>query len=270
MTEIPTEILQHYREADENGRLRSGLGQLEFLRTQAIVRRHLPRRELRIADIGGATGVHAEWLAADGHNVHIFDVVLEHVQAAQLLATTSPRISAEIGDARQLPAPDDTFDAALLLGPLYHLPSRDDRVLALREAGRVVRPGGLVFVATISRFASLFDSLAKGFLFSQEGAEMIEQDLATGQHRNDANIPGWFTTAYFHRPEELSQECGDAGLDVLTVVGVEGMASWQSDLEDRWSDLADRQMIVESAEMIESEESLLGLSPHLIAVAQVQ
>jgi 2-polyprenyl-3-methyl-5-hydroxy-6-metoxy-1,4-benzoquinol methylase len=270
MVEVPPEILQHYREADENDRLRFGLGQLEFLRTQAIVRRHLPRSELRIADIGGATGVHAEWLAEDGHDVHIFDVVPEHVQAAQQLAKTSPRISAELGDARQLPAPDDTFDAALLLGPLYHLPSRDDRVLALSETARVVRPGGLVFVAAISRFASLFDSLEKGFLFSRQGAEMIEQDLATGQHRNDANISGWFTTAYFHRPEELSEECRDAGLDVLTVVGVEGMAIWQPHLADRWTEVIDRQVIVKSAEMIESEESLLGLSPHLIAVAEVR
>jgi len=270
MVEVSPEILQHYRDADENGRIRSGLGQLEFVRTQAIVRRHLPPGELRIADIGGATGVHAEWLAEDGHDVRIFDVVPEHVQAAEQLAKMSSHISAQLGDARQLPVADDTFDAALLLGPLYHLPVRDDRVLALREASRAVRSGGLVFVAVISRFASLFDSLEQGFLFGREGQKMVEQDLTTGQHRNADNTPGWFTTSYFHRPDELGQECRDAGLDVLAVVGVEGMASWQSHLADRWADADDRELIVKSAELIEFEESLLGLSPHLIAVAQVR
>lgn len=270
MAEIPREIIDHYRSIDEDSRIRDGLGQLELLRTRDIVRRFLPATPLRIADVGGATGVHASWLAEDGHEVQIYDVVPEHVKQAKLLASERPAISAAIGDARSLPASDDSFDAALVFGPIYHLTSHEDRPLALTEVRRVVRAGGFIFVAAISRFASLFDALESGGLFDEAGTRIVDDDLATGQHRNHTGNPGWFTTAYFHRPEELRQECLGAGLDVLSVVGVEGLAAWLPHLADSWEIPERREAITRSAALIETEESLLGLSPHHIAVAQVR
>ncbi len=109
---------------------------------------------------------------------------------------------------------------------MYHLTARHDRVGALAEARRVVRPGGLVFVAAISRFASLFDGLERGYLFEPDFAAIVERDLREGQHRNPTNRPGWFTTAYFHHPEGLRAEAEDVALDVIENVGVEGMAGW--------------------------------------------
>lgn len=270
MKEIPREIVEHYQTTDEDSRIRRGLGQLEFLRTQAIVRRYLPSPPQQIIDVGGATGVHASWLAADGHQVQLFDIVPEHVEAAQQLAAGSLGISAALGDARDLPCADGSADVALLFGPLYHLTSEEDRLAALREAGRVVRAGGLVFVATVSRFASLFDGLEEGFLFTDHGAQMVAEDLASGQHRNPTNDPQFFTTAYFHRPEEIRQECLDAGLQVEAVVGVEGPAGWVSHLADRWDDLVQREAILRAAEQVESEASLIGVSAHLITVARVR
>ncbi|MEO8106490.1 MAG: methyltransferase domain-containing protein [Actinomycetes bacterium] len=269
MADTPPEIIDHYRCIDEDARIRNGIGQLELLRTQSIVRRFLPPGPQRIVDVGGATGVHASWLAKDGHQVQIYDVVPEHVETSRLLAVESPTISAALGDARQLPDADDSFDAALLCGPLYHLTGREDRVLALNEARRVVRTGGFIFGAAISRFASLFDGLEKGFLFDEEGVRMVEVDLATGQHRNNTNDPRWFTTAYFHRPDELRQEFLDANLDVVTVIGIEGLAGWLPHLADSWRLPERRKAIERAAAMVESEESLIGLSPHLLAVAQV-
>ena len=112
------------------------------------------------------------------------------------------------------------------MGPLYHLTDRADRLLALREARRVVRPGGLIFAAAISRFASLFDGLVSGFLFEPQFRDIVVRDLAEGQHRNPTDRPDWFTTAYFHHPDELRQEAEDAGLQVVEVVGVEGLTKW--------------------------------------------
>lgn len=267
MTDVPREIIDHYRSIDEGARITEGYGRLEFLRTQEIVRRHLPPGSLRVLDIGGATGVHAAWLAADGHRVALFDVVPEHLAAAERLAEG---ITASFGDARELPVPDASFDAALLLGPLYHLTDRDDRVVALREAARAVRPGGPVFAAAISRFASLFDGLARGFLFDPEFRRIVHTDLATGQHRNDRNLPHWFTTSYFHHPDELRQECLDADLDVLEVVGVEGLAAWLPQLADRWDSPGDREIILQSARAVENEPALRALSGHLIAVGRTR
>src|SRR5262245_40081960 len=157
------EILCHYdREFDEESRITRGMGELELLRTREIVRRNLPDGPLRIIDVGGGTGVHAAWLAEDGHEVHLVDPVPRHVERARRLTPERGRITAELGDARDLRAAGDAaYDAALLLGPLYHLTERDERIAALREAARVVRPGGQVFAAAISRFASLFDGLSR-------------------------------------------------------------------------------------------------------------
>lgn len=264
VTHVPEEILQHYREADEGARITEGYGRLELIRTQEIVRRHLPEGPLRVLDIGGAKGVHAAWLMADGHRVELFDIVPEHVAAAQQI----PGLTASLADARELPVPDAAWDAALLLGPLYHLTERADRLTALREAHRAVRPGGLVFAAAISRFASLLDGLARGFLFSPHFQRTVEVDLATGRHRNDRNRPHEFTTSYFHHPDELREECLDAGFDLLEIAGVEGLAGWLPQLADRWDDPADRDVILQSARAVETEDALRGLSGHLIAVNQ--
>jgi SAM-dependent methyltransferase len=93
-----------------------------------------------------------------------------------------------------------------MLGPLYHLTVRDNRLTALQKAGRVLRPGGLVFAAAISRFASTFDGLRAGFLADPEFEQIVERDIASGLHTNPRGRSGWFTTAYFHRPDEFAAE----------------------------------------------------------------
>ena len=87
------------------------------------------------------------------------DLTPLHVERALELA--SGDFTAALGDARALAAPDGSFDVVLLLGPLYHLLEREDRLCALAEARRVVPTGGLVAAAAISRFASLLDGLMR-------------------------------------------------------------------------------------------------------------
>ena len=97
----------------------------------------------QVLDVGGATGVHASWLAQDGYQVRLVDISPRHVAKANS-ELGSLGVVAELGDARALAAPADSYDVVLLFGPLYHLPARDDRLVALREAARVTRPGGVV------------------------------------------------------------------------------------------------------------------------------
>ncbi|HEV2128069.1 MAG TPA: methyltransferase domain-containing protein [Thermomicrobiales bacterium] len=211
--------------------------------------------------------MHARWLLEDGHSVHLVDLAPRHVDHAVTQLGPSG-LTAEVGDARQLSHPDDSVDAVLLLGPLYHLQDADDRATVLHEARRIVSPGGLVSVAAISRFASLFDGLVRGYLFDDEFALIVDRDLQSGCHDNPDSRPHWFTTAYFHRPEELVQEVEAVGLQLVELVGIEGLAGWLPELEARWNDDTDRAVIVESARRIEAEPALLGLSAHLLAVAR--
>jgi 2-polyprenyl-3-methyl-5-hydroxy-6-metoxy-1,4-benzoquinol methylase len=222
-----------------------------------------------VLDVGGGEGVHSTWLAGDGYDVHLVDPVPAHVDQARQHAASAPRpFTVAPGDARALDADDASFDAVLLLGPLYHLTDAADRAQALAEARRVVRPGGFVIAAAISRFASLFDGLSRDRWFDPAFRRIVQQDLATGQHRNPTDDPGWFTTAYFHHPDELRQEAEAAALTVRALLGVEGIVHWLRGLGDHWDDPSDRELLLDAARATESEPALAGLSPHLLLVAE--
>lgn len=260
-------IREHYQSGREENRIVEGLGQLELLRTQEVLRRHLPGPPARILDVGGATGVHADWLAADGYQVHVVDLTPRHVELVER-TLGSRGVTAEVGDARRLSQENDSYDCVLLLGPLYHLTEHAERSQALGEANRVVRPGGIVAVAAINRFASLFDGLARGYLFDPEFRTIVTRDLAEGQHRNPDNREHWFTTAYLHEASEFREEVEEVGLEMIALVGIEGLAGWLTGLGDRWDTQDGRDVILSSARAIESEPALLGLSGHLLAVAR--
>jgi SAM-dependent methyltransferase len=153
----------------------------------------------------------------------------------------------------------------LLLGPLYHLTERADRVAALTETRRVVRPGGVVAAAAISRFASLLDGLKYDRLRDAGFRAIVERDLADGQHRNPDRRPEWFTTAYFHRPEELEAELAEGGLTVEGTFGIEG-PGWL--LNKVWDDEERHDSVLFAARAVERDPALLALSSHLLAIGR--
>jgi SAM-dependent methyltransferase len=266
---IADEIRVYYEDDyDESQRIVKGLHEIELVRTREIIERHLPAGRLRILDIGGGTGVHAKWLAGLGHSVELVDPMPRHVAAARALGAAGLPITASTGDARRLTQPDDAFDAVLMLGPLYHLTERSDRLQAWREALRVARPGGVVIAAAISRFASLFDGLVLDIFDDPDFRLIVERDLETGQHRNPGRVDNWFTTSYFHLPDELRGEAEEAGANIVGLFGVEGLAAWLRHLADRWDDPEARDLILASIRRTESEPTLSSLSQHMLLVAR--
>jgi ubiquinone/menaquinone biosynthesis C-methylase UbiE len=270
--ELDPGIEAHYSEGAERDRLPGGsAGRLEYLRTRELLARHLPPAPATVVDVGGGAGIYALPLAAEGYSVHLIDPVPLHVEQAveaSSLQPEAPLASAEQGDARRLPMEEASADAVLLLGPLYHLTEREDRILALREGRRVVRPGGTVVAAAISRFASTIDGLASGFLADDEFEAIVERDVAEGQHRNPRRRPGWFTTAYFHLPRELREETTEAGLSPETLVAVEGPVWSLPDL-GQWLEVETRRRkLLDAIRRVEAEPSLLGASAHLLVVGR--
>jgi ubiquinone/menaquinone biosynthesis C-methylase UbiE len=267
---IPKEIEEHYLQVKEAERLQGARGELERLRTQAIFARHLPPAPAVIFDVGGAAGVYAFQLAKQGYEVHLVDPVELHLEQARSYATASGVALASIarGEARQLNIPSGSGDVVLLLGPLYHLVEHSDRLQALREAHRILKPQGVLFAAAISRFASLIDGLSTGFFQDEEFRNIVAADLGCGQHRNPTNQPTYFTTAYFHRPEELAAEVHDAGFVDVHVLAVEGPAWSAAGFQDAWRNPVLRASLMEFLSLIERESSVQGASAHLIAVAR--
>jgi ubiquinone/menaquinone biosynthesis C-methylase UbiE len=269
--ELDAEILAHYEEGVERERLlRDGAGRLEYLRTRELLARYLPPVPAAVLDVGGGAGVYALPLASEGYSVHLIDPVPLHVEQARdasALQRDAPLASAQVGDARQLVWDDKSVDAVLLLGPLYHLTSRDDRLQALQEAYRVVRPGGVV-AAAISRFASTYDGLLRGFLEDSRFKHIVERDVREGQHRNPTGRPEWFTTAYFHLPQELRNEATEAGFLVEALVGIEGPAWVLPELDSWLEDPPRRSTLLQAIRRVETEPSLLGATAHILVVGR--
>lgn len=266
MPEFDPDIGAYYERGEEAGRLSGDFpsGPLERIRTQEILDRYLPPGPLNILDVGGGPGVYAAWLAERGHRVHVVEPVELHVAQAE---ASHPEVSTELGDARKLRQDDDSADVVLLLGPLYHLIERSDRLAALREAGRVLRPGGLVFAAVISRFASLFDLLVRlDRLHEEEVYEVVERAVRTGVHRGAE--AGLFTTAYFHLPGELAEEVDEAGFADCELLQVEGPGFLVPNFEERWADPERREAMIRAARLVESQPDLLASSSHLMAIGR--
>ncbi len=250
-------LIDFYESGPEAVRLQSREGLVEFLRTQRVLRSILEPAS-RILDVGGASGAHADWLVRDGHRVQVVDIVPGHVDDAR-----SRGSNAQVGDARVLAFVDQSFDAVLLLGPLYHLIDPSDRARALAEARRVARPGGLVVAAAVSRIAVALDYLRKGRLDSKDALDMVARICANG-HDDTGFGAGIF---YFHTVDELRTELVDAGLSDVAARGLEGPA-WPLIAPGTGGDDPIIGLVDAIAEMADHDESLTGASSHVLAIGR--
>lgn len=259
-------LIAFYAQEEEGDRLSLPRNRLEFLRTQELLRARIPCLS-RILDVGGGAGVHASWLAADGHTVELIDPVPHHVALATAASARLDRgFTARVGDARALEVPDATCDVCLLLGPLYHLTTLADRVRALSEAGRVTRPGGLVIAALICRYAWPLYDLRDGRPLTHESATVLAQSLRDGRHNPGHGL----TTFYSHRPEDVAAEFSDAGLTDCGVIGVEGPGwiTFGPHLDERDLPQALESALV-AARLCDGAPATAVMSAHLLGVGLV-
>jgi SAM-dependent methyltransferase len=266
----PEAIAAHYASGYEADRLHQGAGQLDRERSRELLGRFLPAAPATVLDIGGGPGGHACWLAARGYRVHLIDLTPLHIELARQASARQPEAplaSTEVGDACALSWGSATADAVVLFGPLYHLTDRADRCQALREAYRVLRPGGILLAAAISRFASALDGLCRGFLKDAQFAAIVRGDLTDGQHRNPTGRPEYFMDTFFHHPDELRAEVAEVGFVRANIYGVEGPGWLVSEFDAWWGNGEYRDRLLQLARALQTEPSLLGASAHLMAVA---
>jgi len=260
------EIQQFYEQGQERDRLKENF--LERERTLRILQKSLPPAPAVILDVGGAAGVYAFPLAEQGYEVHLIDPVPLHIEQARAYAQASKidLASYSVGDARHLAFADQSTDAVLLLGPLYHLVEHADRVLALKEAFRVVKQKGVLLAAAVSRFASLMDGTYQNLFSDPDYREMVTKDLATGHHNTGAKK--YFTTAFFHHPNQLKEELIQSGFKDPLLYSVEGPVWHTPMLEELHQTPAIWEAFHSYLELIETDESIIGASAHFMARAK--
>ncbi len=131
----------------------------------------------------------------------------------------------------------------------------------------MLREGGFLAVAAISRWSAVLEGLVRGLLEDEEHLGVLDETQRVGRY-NPLPQSG-FTKAYMHRPEELRDEVASTGFEVLEVVGLEGVGfALLSDFAERWEDPRKRTALLEAARRVESVPELLGLSPHLLLSAR--
>lgn len=262
-------MLNYYTNADESKRLTRIESELELLRTREILKRWLPVPPAVVLDVGGGPAVHSHWLAERGYYVHLVDIVPTHINIARAMDEEHQHKlqSIRLGDACDLAFESASADAVVMLGPLYHLTKRNDRIKALQEAHRVLRPGGVLLAGAISRYIPMVKVLTRNLL-DQRSRSIANQTACTGQHRPDPD-QDFFTTAFFHHPSGLEREIKQAGFQHRATLAVEGPAKLLGDqFKERWSHPETRQWLLDMTRKMEADRSLLGVSGHIISVAR--
>jgi len=266
----PSEAIQHYYDqlaVEEWQRLDAHRTELAL--TLRALAEHLPPPAARVLDCGGGPGRYAIELARQGHRVTLFDLSPQCLELARAKAAEAGVTLAALdqGNATDLSRYGAaSFDAVLLMGPLYHLLHEDERGRALREARRVLRPGGWLFAAFNTRYAAIRYSAVHDVMWVPQEPERVKMLLDTGVLPGRRSGPLEFA-AYYAHPGEVRPLLEGQGFAVISLLGVEGLISM---IEEQVNELSDDawQAWVDLNYGVAADPAILGCVGHLLAVAR--
>jgi ubiquinone/menaquinone biosynthesis C-methylase UbiE len=233
----------------------------EFAVTMRVLDDYLPPAPARVLDVGGGPGRYAIELGRRGYCVTLVDVSGKCLQLARKKAQEAGVKLSGVVQANALclsQLGDETYDAVLILGPLYHLLREQDRKRAVSEAFRVLRLGGVVFASFITRSGVLrYAAKLNPEWVLTYGQELLDTGLPA-----DCLVEGSFPACFFH-PDQVMPLMEEAGFDSLDLVGCEGVVArleervngLTGELWETWTDINYR---------VGHDPTLLGASDHLV------
>ena len=168
-------LTDFYTNYDEEGRLLSKHGQVEYLTTMRYIEKYLQPGML-ILEVGAATGRYSHALAQMGYRVDAVELVQYNIDLFNQNTQPGEDVTVRQGDARELSCFENkTFDMTLVLGPMYHLFTVEDQKLALSEAIRVTKPGGIIFAAYCGNEATMVQyCFGRGMIREQRYKDLID------------------------------------------------------------------------------------------------
>jgi S-adenosylmethionine-dependent methyltransferase len=249
---------------------------LEWDLTWRYLNRYLPA-EGRVLELGAATGRYTRELARRGYHVTALDLSPNETALAQQKARElglEGRIRYVVGDARHLSAlveaasntaVDDSagFDAALVMGPLYHLIREADRRLVLRQVRALLRAGAPIFTAFICRYCGLLAEMLRDQPEWILDRDEVSTVLELG--RDPMDYPHGGFRGYFARPQEIVPLHESEGYATLVLAAVEPVIGAD---DERYNRLGEplRSALLDVMEQVSTEPSVLGASRHLLYV----
>jgi ubiquinone/menaquinone biosynthesis C-methylase UbiE len=205
-----TEIEMHYNKFNEDKRLLSRHGHVEFVTTMKYVHIYLDeilkdvssKSDIKIIDIGAGTGAYSVPLANEGYDLTAVELVKHNLG---LLKAKGANVKAYQGNALKLKRfEDNSFDMALLFGPMYHLFSKEDKLKALSEAKRVVKPGGYILVAYIMNEYSVITYAFK----EKHIMECLEEGRFDKDYKTISSTKDLYDYMRIENINELNEELG--------------------------------------------------------------
>lgn len=258
-----TELELYYNKFNEEKRLDSRHGQVEFITSMKYIHKYLeviqqdkPKSEIKILDVGAATGRYSVPLAEEGYDVTAVELVKHNL--ARLKAKGSA-VKAYQGNAMKLRRfEDNSFDVVLVFGPMYHLHEREEKIKALSEAKRVVRPDGIVFVAYIMNEYSVIT-----YAFKEKH---ITEGMKNGMLDENFHCTKTANELYsFVRTEDIESLNLEVGLERIQVIAADGAANYIRPFLNALDEEEFRYFIEYHLATCERAD-LLGASGHLVDI----
>lgn len=247
---------KYYNKFNEDKRLLARHGQVEFSVATKYIKEVIgDRKDLNIIDIGAGTGRYSEYLANLGHNVTAVELVNKNVSE---IKKKSDKIIAKQGNALNLKFKDESFDIALLFGPIYHLFSYEDKLKAILEAKRVVKKGGYILIMYLTNeYAVITYAFKEGNL---------EECLRTGKLTKDFEVKTSEEDLYsYDRLEKINKLVTDANLERYKIVGVDGATDYIRPVINKLS-AKDFEIYISYQMSICERPELLGASSHIMDI----
>ena len=251
-------IEKHYNKHPEDLRLQRRHGRVEFEVTMHHLHRFLLPGQ-RVLDVGAGTGRYASALMAEGWQVKAVELVRRNIE---VFLKREPSADVVQGDARSMPfLPDGEADATLLLGPLYHLTSDEEKLKALCEARRVTRPGGLIFVAYLMNEYSILS-----YCFDEERIVGLK---ARGVVDADYHVRVDADELYdYVRLDDINRLNAAARLERVTIFSPDGAADYMRTRLNRMSEETFA-CFIDYQKRISERPELLGAGSHVVDVVRV-
>ena len=254
------EIEQHYNKFNEEKRLDSRHGRVEYITSMKYIHEYIPsdvpKENVCILDIGAGTGRYSVALANEGYDVTAIELVKHNLG---LLKAKNSTVKAKQGNALNLKKyPENHYDVVLLFGPMYHLYTYEDKLKALTEAKRVCKPGGIILVAYIM---NEYGVITYGFK-----ERHIIESINNGKLTDDFQICSKAEDLYdYMRLENINKLNEDAELERVKIITPDGAANFMRPYLNQLTE-EEFELFIKYHLSICERQDILGASAHTLDI----